>query len=267
MLLAQVASDLHLEFIQSAFPGELLLQPTLGADVLILAGDIANGVRAIECFANWPVPVLYVAGNHEFYGHNITEMRAQLRERAQGTAVQFLDNDVVEIKGVRFLGATLWTDYKLLLASGVSEGQAMRVAGQCLRDHKAIKFEDRMFTPGDALREHQKAVGWLETQFALPFEGPTAVITHHGPHPKSVHKQYEGDSLNAAFISDLSTLLSFADVWFHGHTHSSFDYRQGCRVVANPRGYPMNLRQVRRPEHIKFENQHFEPTMLVQIGA
>jgi hypothetical protein len=58
----QIASDLHLEFLQHLFPGERLITPAVDADMLLLAGDIGNGTLAMELFKNWPVPVLYLAG-------------------------------------------------------------------------------------------------------------------------------------------------------------------------------------------------------------
>ena len=33
------------------------------------AGGIGRGTEAIAVFAAWPVPMLYLAVNHEFYGH------------------------------------------------------------------------------------------------------------------------------------------------------------------------------------------------------
>jgi hypothetical protein len=89
----QLASDLHLESLQSAFPRERLIAPAWDADVLVLAGDIACGLQAIELFGDWPVPVLYVAGNHEFYGFDFLTVRKDLLDAARGTSVRFLDRD------------------------------------------------------------------------------------------------------------------------------------------------------------------------------
>lgn len=108
----QLASDLHLDFLQRDFPGERLIAPARGADLLVLAGDIANGTQAIELFKDWPVPVLYLAGNHEFYGCSLDQTRIELRHAAKDTSAHFLDNDVLSFGGVRFLGYTLWTDYR-----------------------------------------------------------------------------------------------------------------------------------------------------------
>lgn len=73
----QLASDLQLEFLERRFPGERIIEPSPGADILVLAGDIHNGIKAVASFGNWPVPVVYVAGHHEFYG-NVCELRSDL---------------------------------------------------------------------------------------------------------------------------------------------------------------------------------------------
>jgi Icc-related predicted phosphoesterase len=95
-----------------------------------------------------------------------------------------------------------------------------------------------LFSPEHALRDHEVSRAWLERELSQDYDGATVVITHHAPHPLSVHPRYAGDPTNAAFASDLTELVQLADVWLHGHVHDSFDYRvAGCRVVANPRGY------------------------------
>ena len=140
----QIASDLHLEFLQRTFPGERLISPASGADILILAGDIGNGIQAIELFKDWPVPVLLLAGNHEFYGGVFEKVRADLRDAAAGTSITFLDNDTADFGGVRFLGTTLWTDYRLELNR--TQRQLMENAQLRLNDHFTIKCSNGPFT-------------------------------------------------------------------------------------------------------------------------
>ena len=253
----QIASDLHLEFLQRLFPGERLISPAHGADLLVLAGDIANGIEAIELFRNWPVPVLYLAGNHEFFGHAIEQVRIDLRKAAAGTSVVFMDNDVVDFGGVRFLGTTLWTDYRLELNR--TQRQLMENAELRINDHFQIRCSDGKFTAERALAEHEIARAWLNHELEKPYDGTTVVISHHGPHPLSVHPRYVGEALNAAFVSNLTELLPKADLWIHGHVHDNFYYRvAGCRVVANPRGYALNRNSVETAKELVFENKSFE---------
>jgi Icc-related predicted phosphoesterase len=263
----QLASDLHLELLQRDFPGERLIAPAYGADILVLAGDVANGTQAIELFKNWPVPVLYVAGNHEYYGESLEHMRIDLRRAAEGTPIRFLDNDVADFGGVRFLGCTLWTDYRL--RSDLTQSQVMSNAEQKIRDHSVIRTQEGRFTAAKALEEHENSRRWLERQFNIPYDGKTVVITHHGPHPFSVHPRYAGDPTNAAFVSDdLDGLLSETDLWLHGHVHDSFDYMvNGCRVVANPCGYALNHNQAGRGRELVFENPAFQWACVIDVNS
>jgi hypothetical protein len=129
--------------------------------------------------------------------------------------------------------------------------------------------EEGVLTPGMALAEHRHARAWLEQQLRQPFAGPTVVVSHFAPHRLSVHRRFLGNPLNPAFVSDLSPLLAQADIWIHGHTHDSFDYRLGrCRVVANPAGYPLaKLTRDQQVQPLARENAAFDPGFLVEIGS
>ncbi|MCS3395313.1 metallophosphoesterase [Burkholderia thailandensis] len=261
----QLASDLHLELLAKQFPGETLIKHAHMVDILILAGDIARASDAVELFGDWPVPVIYVAGNHELYHKCYEDTFISLKERTQGTSIRFLERDVVDFGGVRVLGCILWTDY--LLFGARLQHHAMANAQRHLNDHRVIRTAtgDR-FRPDDALREHEKARAWLQEQLQQPYDGKTLVVTHHGAHPSSVHPRYAGDITNAAFVSDLTELVERADFWFHGHVHDSFDYAVGkCRVVANPRGYARNPYSAITPKALEFENASFQPACVIDI--
>ena len=98
----QLASDLHLELIEAFLPDEKLVKPAPDADQLVLAGDIHKPEGVIDLFGDWPVPVLYVAGNHEFHGPDWVATRQFLTAATQGTSVTFLDNDVLHMGAVGF---------------------------------------------------------------------------------------------------------------------------------------------------------------------
>jgi len=263
----QLASDLHLEFLARQFPGERLIKPAHQADVLVLAGDIGLGSSAVDLFKDWPVPVLYVAGNHEGYHECWEEVKEEIRNKTQKTSVRFLEREVADFGGVRFLGCTLWTDYCLLGAQ--TQSQAMENAQRCLHDHRVIRTSDgERFAASDALRDHERSRAWLHEELSRPYDGKTAVVTHHAPHPLSVHPRYAGDITNAAFSSDLSELVQKATYWFHGHTHDSFDYVVGdCRVVANPRGYALNQYSVASVKNLEFENANFHYACVIDTKA
>ena len=107
----QVVSDLHLEFHN-------LLPPVVeDADVLVCAGDLAPiGTGAVRHAAEeWAEArhILYVPGNHEYYGTDIDRGRTQLAEECYSLGITLLDPDAVVIDNVHFIGATLWTDFLL----------------------------------------------------------------------------------------------------------------------------------------------------------
>jgi predicted phosphodiesterase len=261
----QLASDLHLEYVRRDFPGERLIYPAPDSNLLVLAGDISWNADAIDLFRDWPVPVVYVAGNHEAYGYRWPEVIEGLRRASAGTQITVLERNVLEIGDVRFLGCTLWTDYRL--RKHLSQEAAMLEAGRCLNDHQRIRNSDgSTFSPQDALQEHELSRAWLESELAKPYAGKTVVVTHHAPHPGSEHPRYAGDALTPAFVSDLLELVVKADLWIHGHTHDGYDYRVGgCRVVANPAGYMANRSTAGSAVRLTFENQMFDRSYVIDV--
>lgn len=259
----QLASDLHLEHLERRFPRDGRVLPDPRADVLVLAGDIHLGTKGIEYYADVEIPVIYVAGNHEFYGANWERTRANLKAAAAGTSVHVLDNDRIEIAGVRFLGATLWTDFR---QPGFTQRGAMQRTEAALSDFRLIGTDEGPFQARHALTDHERSRAWLEGELSQSFEGLTVVVTHHGPHALSIHPRYLGNPVNAGFVSDLEPLVKQADVWMHGHVHDSFDYMVGgCRVIANPRGYPVNVNRARSVDELRFENFAFNGARLIEI--
>jgi 3',5'-cyclic AMP phosphodiesterase CpdA len=229
----RVLSDLHLEF-------EPFEPPTVPADVVVLAGDIGNGTMGLdwarERYAG--TPVVYVPGNHEYYERDVGEVDAALARAALRTGVKLLDRAQIVIAGVRFLGATLWTDFDLHGAD--ARADAFDYARRYLADFRLIRDAAAAYTPEKARARHERDRAWLALALARPHDGPTVVVTHHLPSPDSVTRRWHGSALNPAFASDLRNLVARADLWIHGHTHDSVDFRDpasGCRVVCNPKGY------------------------------
>jgi predicted phosphodiesterase len=219
-------SDIHLEF------GSLGL-PDNNADIIIAAGDIGVYDQGIEWLLSLKKPVVYVAGNHEFYNHEYRDTMRMLKEKCANTNIHFLENNTFKYNGVRFLGCSLWTDLFI-------EGEApAAVLDKSLNDFRKIRFEEGKFNPVQftALHKHSKA--WLAKALARPFKGKTVVVTHHTP----THWSWN-DSPNAvkklAYCNDLKPLFHKHDIsaWFHGHTHSIGDYRiEDARILSNTRGY------------------------------
>ncbi|MGH8152772.1 MAG: metallophosphoesterase [Rhodanobacteraceae bacterium] len=250
-----ILSDLHLS------RGGLEL-PRTDADVVVLAGDVARPQPAIAWARGFDRPVIYVAGNHEFYGSSLPNTLASLAALAAGSRIHVLDRQEWVFAGVRFLGATLWTDFMLDGLGGPRE-RAMAEATAFMRDFSRIGSAENPgnpFTPLESTHVFARERDWLAQKLGEPFDGPTVVVTHHAPSPRSVHPRFAGSPINNGFVSDLESLMGAERValWIHGHTHDSFDYVvHGTRVVCNPRGYAKDGVN---------ENAAFDPGLVIEVG-
>jgi predicted phosphodiesterase len=221
--------------------------PDRNADLVVLAGDVENGTAGIDWAARtFPLrPVVYVAGNHEFYGERIPSLLPRLQAAAGRSGnVTFLENGEARLRVgdrvVRLLGCTLWTDFLLYGEEGIAP--AMALAKERILDHSRITRDDgSRFLPADARSRHAASRAWLEEVLAEPFDGPTVVVTHHAPSAGSVSPRFAGDPLSPSFASDLTGLIERTSpaLWIHGHTHHPVDYRIGTtRILSNQWGYP-----------------------------
>lgn len=220
---------------------------TAQADLVVLAGDIAAGTQGLEWAAATfaPLPVVYVAGNHEFYRHEHRQLIDALRQAAARAGhVHFLEQDEVQLtvagRQLRILGCTAWTDYRIY--DHVPAEQAMHRAETLMYDHRRITFGDRVFMAADALQLHLDARRWLAERLADRDGATTLVVTHHAPTAQSVEPRFRGDSLSPAFASELTPLIeaNAPNLWIHGHTHWNVDYRIGAtRIVSHQWGYPI----------------------------
>lgn len=237
----QLLSDLHLE------TEEFEPEPAPGAELLVLAGDIDSSWEGLERFAGWPVPVLFVPGNHEFDGREFTQVVPALREVCAKAGMQMLYRETAVLTGadgrrMRFVATPRWSDFDLF---GVKERErAMRAAVYFMRIMGAQRYgrpfdEQAMRDEGLACRD------WLEAALAEPSTGrwdATVVLTHFAPSLRSADPRYGERAGTASFCNADDDLLPRADLWLHGHLHCRHDYlveRAGCRptrVVCQARG-------------------------------
>jgi 3',5'-cyclic AMP phosphodiesterase CpdA len=228
-----ILSDLHLEF------GSLTL-PHVEADVTVLAGDVRPGRSALAWIReNLPVrPVIYILGNHEFYGGALPKLIEDFRRMSLGTNLRILENECLHIDGVRFLGCTLWTDFRLF----GDPAAAGRRAAAIMNDYRLIRVspEFRRLRGLDTARLHAGSMKWLREQLEQDRKTATVLVTHHAPSARSLDPGDAGDLISAAYASNLDEMVAAtrARLWIHGHIHRPVDYCIGeTRVLCNPRGY------------------------------
>lgn len=246
----QILSDIHLEFSN-------FIPPQTDADVIVLAGDIGKSADGLDwARKTWPdKEIVAVLGNHEFYGYDKTDVELATKITAIENGIHLLDNSEVILNGVRFLGATLWTDFKLFGYD--QEPYALQVAQRGLNDFRLIREDGKLFTAKRSQELHEESVKWLKLKLSEPFEGKTVVVTHHCPSMLSVADRFKNDLLAACFASNLDELFGKCDMWIHGHTHDCMDYvSEGTRVICNPRGYVRSGRS---------ENLKFNADLLVEV--
>ncbi len=245
----QLLSDLHLE-TETYRP-----EPAPGAEVLVLAGDIDSTWAGLDGFAGWPVPVLLVAGNHEFDQREWHDAWPALRARCAPLGIRLLECESVVLRAadgrrVRFVGTTRWSDFDLWGAD--QRGKAMRAASYFVRVMRATRG-GLPFDP-EAVREEALACrAWLADALQRvperdaqgePAWHATVAITHFGPSVRSADPRYGRQPGTASFCNADDDLIPLADVWVHGHLHCRHDYRvprsdgrEPTRVLSNARGH------------------------------
>ncbi|GAB3660686.1 metallophosphoesterase [Ramlibacter alkalitolerans] len=249
-------SDLHLEGHPGYRP-----TPAPEADLLVLAGDVGSYQRSSKLQDSdfglarfspargaWPVPVLYVPGNHEYDNLDFDATHARLRETCDRLGITWLEREVHEVDGVRFIGTTLWADFDALV---LRPGQPEPTVQEALKQrHKAFRAANFYLQKAAALRHGEMMLAegwreqalvceaWLRDALARPFDGTTVVVTHFAPSLRSHDPRYGVTPATAGFCNSLEDLMEKAQFWLHGHLHCQQDYvERGCRVLANTLGY------------------------------
>ena len=270
----QLLSDLHLEVHPHYQP-----RPAPGADLLVLAGDIGSyqpgsrlegddfGLERFSPLRGWPVPVLFVPGNHEYDNLDFDAAHQRLRDTCERLGLTWLEREVLTLDRVRFVGTTLWADFDALVTeedrSGPDEARVLK------RREKAFRAADFYLQKTGATRRgapwlaqgwREQALvcqQWLNEALATPFDGATVVVTHFAPSLRSADPRYGMSPGTAGFCNSLDPLLAQAQLWLHGHLHCQQDYRVGgCRVVANTLGYAT-----------KGEQEGFREQLVLEVGS
>ncbi len=201
-------SDLHLEFGSGwALPEDI------DGDVMILAGDIISfkDYSPLDRFLDdWKKPVLYVAGNHEYYTQNPMNKENEdfkIWLAKNHPHVTFLLDESISIDGVHFFGGTMWTNFNN------ADPVAMENARQGMNDFRLIRNADNTpLKPSDTIMFHECFVENLLEWFTQDMDGPRIIVTHHAPviNPRT---QYMNSPLMPAFNSpDMLELIEEQDL-------------------------------------------------------
>ena len=228
-------SDLHLETGPFTWTDQ-------GEDVVVLAGDIGVGTAGIEWAKTIPKPVIYVAGNHEYWRLDFDENLKAMRSAAKDSNVHFLENDEVFLtvngETIRFLGCSLWTDFgaahcknhPVLLEDGRNPpALLMQHCNLWMNDYRnitakswwteentaryksvfhAISSDKKLFNPVFVNDIHQISRAWLEGKFEEECDYKTVVVTHHAPSYQSLK---EGEMIADYVLNQRNWLPSTRD--------------------------------------------------------
>ncbi|MCI4438016.1 MAG: metallophosphoesterase [Ignisphaera sp.] len=232
-MLIHELSDIHLEMYQNGDTACKYLErirPVETGDVVVLAGDISsllksNTLRYFDEFKKWAIEVVYVCGNHEYYGTNPTIEARKMLDKLQSEGVRVLGPDhhhSFTYLGVKFVGATCWYPYNSTTLG------------------KVLDWSDKAWIKGfiqwwkdEQLRERELL--WNEVTPG------SVVVTHMLPTWSCISPEYSKDLYNCLYVADLEDLLleKKPGLWYHGHSHEPLDLLIGeTRCIRNPIGYP-----------------------------
>ena len=237
-------SDLHLEFHTDGGKEFLggLNHPEV--EVLALGGDITHYGNLI-----WQIPlfhqaypnaqIIYIKGNHEFYGGAIdVGLHCFDKVAKKFPFVHFLEPGVeITLQTHRFIGATMWfKNWNPKLESLLNDFTMIRCpmlggfkAWVQVKNQEWIDFYQNYGQPGDI------------------------VITHHIPSWQAVSPQYQGDPANCFYVCNIEQLIleKKPKLWLHGHSHEAIDINIGdTRLIRNPLGYPYQIPAYWTPKEI-----------------
>jgi len=241
-LLIGFISDLHCEMCN-----ELISIPEQ-VEVLVLAGDIHVKPKLLKDYllrlrATTDIPIIYILGNHEYYGHVFPEIQQNYRNQvAKVPNAYLLEKDSIIIDGVRFLGTTLWSDlsdpmHAFNVQNGLNDFRKIsKINYDCQSKIKYAKFRS-----DDYNCEFEACRDWLEEELKKEFKGPTVVVTHHSPSPITCSPYFKYSKIRYGFHSNISDfVIDYGPkLWIYGHDHVTARHELGqTLLVSNQPGYP-----------------------------
>lgn len=260
----RVLSDIHLEF----GPLDLPVMHGENKQILIIAGDMGladHPFTFIPALHEWSMrfqDIIYVPGNHEYYGTSILRGIPKIKEAIQNedlANVHVLNNEVIRINEVSFVCSTMWASYNKQSPNTMYQAQLWMNDHIKIRTGPLHKPYERAFKPQDAYEEFLKAINFIFPTIKKEkyISKHVVVVTHHAPSYQSLSTKHKSDDLSGAYASELGEEILDADpdVWIHGHIHESVGYEIGATaILSNPRGY--------YPDAL---NPNFNPKFLIEL--
>lgn len=234
-------SDTHFEM-----GNPQIIIPTEEVDVIVFAGDIHMYRKVfakiddvlddyINDHPNIP-DVVYVPGNHEYYGNDIVYVNNYLKQTFDDfSSFHFLraTKPVVTIRDVDFVGNILWGDggdhhpvSEYAIQNGVADFQYIANGGD-------------EFTPEVMNRLNKTGRRSIIDGLSKSKSDKKVVVSHHLPSYGCVSDRFVGSPINGAFVSEQSDVMdAFSpSLWLFGHTHDRVDTKIfDTRCVAEPCG-------------------------------
>lgn len=238
-----ILSDTHLEFDKT-----VVLKNQERSDVLVLAGDIGSGLCSTtfefikDCCSKYD-DVVYILGNHEFYEFDIIDVVDAWGDISRNIPnLHFLYNKTVDIKGVRFIGSTLYSDTvnNLTIPESIYISKMNSTGRKELNDFNYIYYNGEKLNLNIYNDQYLKCLKFITDEINKDFDGKKVLVTHYATMMKSISDEFLNSPIRPFFTTDLSNLIVYSDLdlVIHGHHHNKSDYDFfGKRVVCNPYGY------------------------------
>jgi predicted phosphodiesterase len=255
-------NDLHLEFEDTFRIPDLKKN-----QVIVLAGDIGRQGRGkvlndslkrfLEDTLYFGVIIIYVTGNHEYYGSRIDKVNRLIRQfDEKNENFYFLNDESVFINDTEFLGGTLWTDLNnedpntFLEIGGTKQyGKTANTQNDyhkiSIKESKNGKDNFTKLRTRDTVKFHKKTLNYIKSRVGK--HDKQVVVTHFPPSEIFLDKErwenkyekgYDYNISKYAYYSELEYLAENFDYWFSGHTHYSVNtIKNGVHYISNPRGY------------------------------
>lgn len=238
----QVISDIHLEDKEtSLLPQDIedFIYPS--SNYLIIAGDVHelkdnNSVSIFVEFMKYQSErfdmIFYVLGNHEYYYGNVKGRYEYIKDLVTSVSdnIIILNNSSYTINNIEIYGTTLWSEIPRSIRK--YKGKVMENTKKVFTTVKDMNIEKYN-------ELHYSAVKRLD-EFLNNRNGKRKiVVTHHAPLVHgTIRPENKNDVYECMYVTNLSHLVSLADVWIFGHTHRKVErYHNNTLILSNPVGY------------------------------